>query len=211
MHSIQPRIPHPIVRYSLPLALAAAALAFQVGGDPLILALRFERGAVAGGEWWRLLSGHLVHLGWSHLWLNIAGLTLIWALVGPLLSIRQWWITALVCAFGTGLGLVLGVPELEWYVGLSGVLHGLLAAGTVAGIAAGQRDMGLLLLALAAKLGWEQWRGPLPGSVEAVGGPVVVDAHLYGAIAGVGMALAVLVWRWMVRGHSSRRARPDSK
>lgn len=195
-----------LVRHGLPLALAVAAVALQWSGEAVIHALRYERGAViADGEWWRLLTGHLVHLGWSHLWLNLAGLALVWMLVGPYWSIRAWWITAFVCMAGTSAGLLLGMPDLVWYVGLSGVLHGLLVAGVLAGVAARHKDMMLLLLGISAKLAWEQWHGPLPGSVEAAGGPVVVDAHLYGAIAGALVAVVMLG-----RRHGVVRARQGS-
>ncbi len=194
MHTVHPRLSS-LARYSLPLALAVAAIALQWGGEVVIPALRYERGAIIGGEWWRLLTGHLVHLSWSHLGLNLAGLALVWMLVGAYWSVRAWWIIAFVCMAGTSAGLLLGLPDLAWYVGLSGMLHGLLMAGVLAGIAARHKDMMLLLLGVAAKLAWEQWHGPLPGSAEAAGGPVVVDAHLFGAIAGALAAAVMLGWR----------------
>ena len=43
----------------------------------------------------------------------------------------------------------------------------------------------ILLLLLVAKISWEQFSGPVPGSELTSGGPVVVDAHLYGALGGV--------------------------
>ena len=71
-----------------------------------------------------------------------------------------------------------------WYVGLSGLLHGLLAAGITTKLR--QPDGETLLLAglLIGKLVWEQFGGPLPGSEVTSGGPVVVNAHLYGALGG---------------------------
>ena len=45
-----------------------------------------------------------------------------------------------------------------------------------------------LTLLLVGKLAWEQWHGALPLSGDM---PVVVDAHLYGAIGGA-LAGAVL-------------------
>ena len=46
------------------------------------------------------------------------------------------------------------------------------------------------------KIGWEQWHGPVPGSETTSGGPVVVDAHLYGAVGG---AMAALLMRIRVK------------
>ena len=89
-----------------------------------------------------------------------------------------------------GLGFVFLEPQLDWYVGFSGVLHGGLAAGALAWWRQESRPLALVLtLILVAKLFWEQrWGGlPLSGGL-----PVVVDAHLYGAIGG-GLA-ATLLW-----------------
>jgi len=81
-------------------------------------------------------------------------------------------------------------PQLLWYVGLSGVLHGALAAGGVAWWRYESKPMAALLSAIFfGKLTWEQWQGALRLS----GGlPVVVDAHLYGACGGV--TAAAILW-----------------
>jgi rhomboid family GlyGly-CTERM serine protease len=76
-------------------------------------------------------------------------------------------------------------PELYWYVGMSGLLHGLLAAGIVTRLRKIDAETAILLLLLVAKISWEQFSGPVPGSESTSGGPVVVDAHLYGAVGGI--------------------------
>jgi len=86
-------------------------------------------------------------------------------------------------------------PDVEWYVGLSGLLHGLLTAGLLASFLAGSRDALLLGLLVAGKILWEQVSGPLPGSQGLAGAAVVVDAHLYGALAGAAAAIVVRVGR----------------
>jgi membrane associated rhomboid family serine protease len=68
---------------------------------------------------------------------------------------------------------------------MSGLLHGLLAAGIVPRLRQLQAETAMLLTLLVAKIAWEQLSGPLPGSESTSGGPVVVAAHLYGAIGGV--------------------------
>jgi rhomboid family GlyGly-CTERM serine protease len=187
---------HSAVRFWwLPASLALLALMTALGGEEAARVFRYERAAILDGEAWRLFTGHVVHLGGSHLGLNLAGLFLVWLLTGRALRPGEWAVVLGGTALLNGLALLAFRPGLEWYVGLSGVLHGLLLAGVLAGWRAGLRDAPLIAGVVVIKLVWEQVSGPLPGSVEAAGGPVVVDAHLYGGISGVLAWLAVLAWR----------------
>jgi rhomboid family GlyGly-CTERM serine protease len=169
----------------LPLSLALCVTLIALGGSELSVLFRFNREAILHGQLWRLFSGHLVHLGWSHCWLNIAGLALIWALVGSVFTTRQWLIIIAGSALGISLGLIAFNPKLAWYVGLSGVLHGMLVAGAVTEIRRGRHSSYALLILVVAKLVWEQMLGPLPGSEASAGGTVIIDAHLYGGLCGL--------------------------
>jgi rhomboid family GlyGly-CTERM serine protease len=184
------------------LLLGCAAL--QIAG--LDLWLRYSRAGIGAGEWWRLVTGHLVHLGAAHLAMNALGAVLVAWLVGAHLRPLAWAVTALACALGIGMGLFWGRPDLEWYVGLSGVLHGLLVAGGVAALA-DQRERGfagILLMAVIAKLAWEQVSGAATASAALAGGAVVVDAHLFGAITGaIAGAIALIGHYWRVRARAS--------
>jgi len=185
------------------LLLSCAAL--QIAG--LDLWLRYARGGISAGEWWRLVTGHLVHLGAAHLAMNAIGAVLVAWLVGAHLRPLAWAVTALACALGIGMGLFWGRPDLEWYVGLSGVLHGLLVAGGLAALA-DQRERGfavMLLMAVSAKLAWEQVSGAVSAPAALAGGAVVFDAHLFGAVTGAIAGVITLI------GHCwSARARPSS-
>lgn len=170
--------------------LGVLALAASLGGMNGLL--RYERAAVLAGEWWRLASGQLVHLGLAHLAMNLAGLALIGWVFAPGLDARQWlWVLA-----GSWLAIVAGFlvlePQLAWYVGLSGLLHGLLLGAALLdrGYPVAIR-IGVIGVTLA-KLAWEQWAGALPFTAEAAGGPVVVDAHLYGGLGG--LLAAAIAW-----------------
>ncbi len=176
--------PH-LERWLLPLVVLGVSLILLVGGDTVREALRYERAAIAAGEVWRLVSGHFVHLGSSHVALNMAGLALVWYLVGDVLSRAQWLAVMALGVVLIDLGFWFFNPELRWYVGLSGVLHAMLAAGLIVSASAKRKDAVVVAVIVAAKIGWEQFSGPLPGSVESSGGAVIVDAHLYGAVAGV--------------------------
>jgi rhomboid family GlyGly-CTERM serine protease len=147
--------------------------------------LQYDRAAIAAGELWRLLTAHLVHLDYHHTLLNCAGLALMWALFARAYPPRHWAVVLLVAIAAIDAGLWLGDSTLRWYVGSSGALHGVMAAGTLAHLRRAERDGWLLAAFLAGKLAWEQWAGPLPLSGRD---PVVVDAHLYGALGGLAAA-----------------------
>jgi len=165
------------------LAISIAVL-LALTGDWGRELLRYDRLAIGGGELWRLLSGHFVHLGWSHVALNAVGLVLISYLIAARFSSIQWLLISLLIIMGIDLGFWILEPQLAWYVGLSGVLHGLLAAGVASGMRDGHSDSWIIGGLLVIKLIYEQLVGPIPGSEGSSGGDVVVAAHLYGAIAG---------------------------
>jgi len=173
------------VRRSAPLvAVGLLAVAVALVGEGASRALRYERQAVLDGQIWRLLTCHLVHLGWGHLLLNLAAGGLIAALLGRFARP----IALLPAALGVGLGLVAFSPGVGWYVGLSGVLHGLLGSGALAaGLAGNWGGWGALSL-LAVKLAYESFWGPFPGSANLAGGPVVLQSHLYGTLASLPLA-----------------------
>lgn len=179
--SIEPIAESRLAAWGLPAALAAACLLVALTDSwP---ALRYER-ALLGAEPWRLLTGHLAHLGWMHLALNLAGLAAVWALLGALLRPAAWLAVLLACALGVSGGLYLLDPDLAWYVGLSGVLHGMFVAGALAGLGRARLFHALLLVGVVVKVAYEQVAGADIGSAELVGGAVVVDSHLYGVLAG---------------------------
>jgi rhomboid family GlyGly-CTERM serine protease len=162
--------------------LILALVLLSLLGENARLLLRYERGSILQGEYWRLLTGHLVHGNWLHLFLNAAGLGLLVGLFPDHYSPRQWLFIALLGLVAIDVGFVLWEPQLLWYVGLSGVLHGALAAGAVAWWRYESKRLALALSVIfVGKLVWEQVHGALPLS----GGlAVVVDAHLYGALGG---------------------------
>ena len=161
--------------------------------------LGYERGAIAAHQWWRLLSAHLVHLGWEHSLLNMLGLALLWALFAREYSPRRWlWIVLLSMACIDG-GLWFLRPQVAWYLGASGVLHGALAAGACALYRRGEGTGAVLLLLLVVKLIYEQQAG---ASLFMSSVPLAPDAHLFGTLGGL---TAGFVPRPPVRGSAARR------
>jgi len=172
------------------LGLLAVLGCLALGGEPTLLALRYERTALAHGEWWRLLSAHFVHLGVRHLLLDSAAVVLLWVLYARELS-ASLWIFVLLGTIGTiDAGLWWANPQVLWYVGVSGVLHGVWAAGAAHSVwrdARRELTGWLLLAALGGKLLYEYRAGE---SLLVASFPVVTAAHRYGALGGL-LALAL--------------------
>jgi len=165
------------------LLVISAALA--AGGDELRDLGRYDRLAIESGEYWRLVTGHLVHLGFGHLWPNLVALAIIGLLFDDVFRNADWWRLAAASAAAIDLGLYMLDPAVSWYVGLSGVLHGFVAAGALALLLRRQALGAVLAVGLTSKLLFEQIVGPVPFTAESVGGPVVVAAHLYGSVGGL--------------------------
>ncbi|MEW8383895.1 MAG: rhombosortase, partial [Candidatus Thiodiazotropha taylori] len=137
---------------------------------------------------WRLITAHLVHLGWGHLTMNLLGLWMVWGLLLNNLPAQRCGLILLLITLITSTALWFFSPQLVWYRGLSGALHGLLIWGLLKQMKQEPLLSVSLLIAVLVKIAWEQWQGPLPGSESMADGPVVVASHLYGALSGM------LVW-----------------
>lgn len=184
----------PLLLVLLPCLLLASL------GEPARLLLRYDRAAIAHGQPWRLFTGNFVHMGAGHLLEDMAGLVLLWLLFEDVL--RDWRMPAVIClgALAVGIGLYLGDPQVYWYVGISGALDAVWAAGSSRLMLKRDRFGWMLAVVLVAKLVYEQCFGALPFSSVASGGNVIVDAHLYGALAGAVIGFASgLPWHRIMR------------
>jgi len=160
----------------------------ELGGEPLRAALSYQRTAIAAGEWWRVVTAHFVHLDANHALLNGLGLVLMWALFARDYSPLRWLAIYLVASLAISAGLWFLDPEVPWYRGASGALHGVMAAGTLAHLRRRDLDAWILAAFIVAKLSYEQIAGSMPFAGTA---NTLVDAHLYGAIGGLALALCL--------------------
>ena len=181
----------------IPAFITIIACVVTLGGDDAREWLKYDRLAIDNGQYWRLLSGHLAHMSVGHLVLNVAGLYLVWMLVGNGLSVAGWILVLSAGVTGIDLGFWFLDKNLVWYVGLSGLLHTLLVAGAFAGLWKRRAESLVILVVVFGKIAYEQIAGPLPGSELSSGGPVVVNAHLYGALAG--LICGIAIWRRVAR------------
>lgn len=173
----------------------------------LLEALAYSRQAVADGEGWRLLGASFAHLSTAHLLANAAGLLLLALLLRPVLGPVRF--TAVLA--GAALGVPIGVhafTTLDWYVGLSGALHALLAHGALR-LRAVDRSHGIVLLAVAAaQVAFDQTR-----SVSWLGEPLAPQSHLIGFAIGLAIVPLEGLLRQLpaVRRRSRRDAGPHGQ
>lgn len=178
-----------------PLALALLVIVLEVFGTSARAWLAYERVALASGEWWRALTGHLVHLGRYHAALNLAGLVALLLLCPAVLPAREWVRRVVLLSLSISLGLYVFLPDLGSYVGLSGVLHGLFLLGLLPMAQRGDRIATACLIYLVGKLVWEQTIGVPLSDEQAIGGRVVTHAHLFGTLAALVYGYAFGVFR----------------
>lgn len=172
--------------FALPIVIVVFALIVQA--TTLQDSLDWQRSQIDAGQWWLIISGHFTHLGWEHFLLNCLALLIIWELFYRhrkvwLVVVELLWLCLVV-----GLGIYLFNPDVEWYVGLSGILHGMFLIGLSSELH-WKNKIGLIVaVGFAAKIVWEQNVGITTGLIFEEDS-VLVDAHLYGTLGGLIVAL----------------------
>lgn len=170
----------------LSLAFAALMLILTAFHNTIFPALSLERSAVFSGEYWRLLTGNFVHFGWAHTLMNVAAFLLCSIALLDKLSIAKYCALLIWCCLIVGGGIFHLNLEYGTYAGLSGAIHGLIVAGL---LLSKQHPLWIRVIALGllvAKLVQEQSPNYTATDLQTlVPVPVAVDAHLYGAIAGL--------------------------
>lgn len=145
------------------------------------------------GEPWRLLTGHWVHAGWEHLLLNLVNLVLL------RLAFRQWpgsgqlYGFMLYAAVLIGIGLWL-TTSLKFYVGFSGILHGLLIYLLLLHWNQYRVVFGLAIIVVVGKVISEQLYGANPLSTAVIGLSIATEAHVFGVISGFSFWLFAAVY-----------------
>lgn len=147
--------------------------------------LAYYHNGIAEGEIWRLVSATFCHTNFNHLVMNILGLMITLALFADLFKTVKIFPIIIFCSLFIGLCLFFFDTEVIWYVGLSGVLHGLFSYGVATDISKKDSWGYLLGAGLVIKIIDEQLFGASQSTVNLISAEVLVNAHLYGAIAGV--------------------------
>jgi rhomboid family GlyGly-CTERM serine protease len=151
---------------------------------------RFQQDWVQKAEFWRVVTAHWTHFSWQHLLLNSLGLVLIVAIARPAWSIGRWIVYNLLLAIGISMLLTWFNPELNWYVGYSGVLFGVFLLAAIE-LFKTERIIALLLgLGVCIKVVLEQTSSATVTTSDFIGVPVIIDAHLYGILLALAITLA---------------------
>ena len=165
--------------------------------------LRYQPDWWFESEYWRGFTAHWVHANWQHLVLNATGLILCMTIAAPKWPVHRWIVYNIYLATGISTLFTLRNPELDWYVGYSGILFGIYLLAAV-DLYHRNRSIALLLgAAIVIKVVLEQFSDIRTGSGDLIGIPVIVDAHLYGLLLGLSIALAQRVYTiWLEQGNT---------
>lgn len=162
--------------------------------------LMFDRDAINEGQIWRLFSAHFVHLSPAHLLGNSLGVVLLAYIAGRSLNNLIGILLLVWCLLVVGIGLYGYAGYLEYYVGLSGVLHGLLLVAPFVSTFYSRRIAVCFLLVIVSKVAWEQSSFYDDMSmVGVIGGRVEANAHLLGVIAGLFFLLVYYAYSYYLK------------
>lgn len=174
------------------LTLAAIMLGLIVLGERGESLFEFDREKIAQGDWYRLLSGHLIHYGNYHLMMNIAGLGLTLGVLWSHLNTRHFLWVSFSSALFISLGILFFSPTLFYYGGFSGIIHTLIAFALITDFKQAPATNSIVLTLLLIKVGYEQTAlyDPHHALLPVL---VAVDAHLYGVIAGIILSIIYIL------------------
>jgi rhomboid family GlyGly-CTERM serine protease len=172
--------------------LVIALLAVLIFGSPSARALcLFDRAEILRGEWWRCLTGHLVHFTPSHLLFDV----FVFCGSGAIVERRSrpvLWMLLVTAAAAVGSALLFWEPALRFYGGLSGVVMALL---TFVGLGLCVRrgwprliGVGMLVVFTIKLVGETFLNQPLFVELDSLPIRIVPLAH------GVGMATGGVFW-----------------
>ncbi len=162
----------------------------------LTAGLQLDFNSVTGGQWWRLLSGHLTHYDGQHLFWDL----LMFVVLGAICerqNRKRFGVFLVIMATVVSLTVMFTSAGISEYRGLSGIDTGLFAwltigqlrtslAGRDRYFAAFWAMSGFLLM---GKLGFEMMTGDVL-FVQTDGFKPMLESHLAGAVVGALIALA---------------------
>lgn len=155
-----------------------------------VATLEFDRQQILAGQVWRLWTGHWVHTHSSHLILNAVVAVALYSIIFTRLKTLELLFCAVAFSCLISVSLLYWYPHLDWYNGLSGVLHGLVSYYTLRLALAQNKNYGLGFIAVWLKVLFEFYQGQLGHQQVLAGMTVISQAHYIGAWIGSCAALS---------------------
>jgi rhomboid family GlyGly-CTERM serine protease len=165
--------------------IALLAILAYLLNDEIDSLFVYQYQLISQGELWRIFTGHFLHTNGIHLLLNLAALILLWALHGHFYNLKNYSLLFITSALICSAGLFYFSPEIHQYVGLSGVLHGILVFGAILDIRYKDKTGYLLFIGVWLKIVHEQYYGASKQVSTLIDANVAIDAHLWGAVGGL--------------------------
>lgn len=189
-NSITSYVRHVFLRSNIIFFLLASLFLFILQFiQAFITNLAFERTLIEHQEYWRLVTGGLVHANTPHLILNLIGLFLLLTLYENQIALRVWSVISLLQVFCVNLAIYLMLPSTEFYLGFSGALHGLYSWYSVTEWRRRHSWFPVcVLLILFIKLGVDAISANSI-STQIIGMNVHWQSHWIGSITGIVLAL----------------------
>lgn len=188
------------------LILILQLLALISPEDNITRLLEYNREAITGGEYWRVISGHLVHNNLYHTATNLTALVFFILIFmqnesvqnanTPQKSVKEFTTINLLAMIFISTGLYIFSPDLHFYVGFSGVLHALFVYYFIVRYQESPLIYAIVLIVIFSKLAWEQTPWHDSASTAAlIETPVATLAHLLGGTSAVLLALISYIFK----------------
>ncbi|MDA9557048.1 rhombosortase [Vibrio sp.] len=140
---------------------------------------------IKSGDYWRIITGNFTHTNTIHLIMNLIGLVVIQFIFQP----PTRTLSLLLIGLSTAVGLANLMTDMVYYSGLSGVLHGLFIYCALMEALNKRKSSWLLVTGIILKVGWENTLGSTESTAQLIGARVAVEAHLFGLLSGLFIAL----------------------
>ena len=150
-----------------------------------ITVLDYNRESIINGEYWRLISGNFNHTNIYHLLLNLGALAVIGGLHYRYYNSAAYTGLILVLSIGVGVGILWLSPSTQLYVGLSGILHGIIIVGAIIDVTKKYYSGYVLIIGTIIKVINEQLFNSPVAMSQLIEAKVLTEAHLYGLVTGL--------------------------
>ncbi len=160
----------------------------------------YDLSMIHSGEYWRVITAHFVHSNLWHAVMNYAALLVICSLFPSSILSIQLISSLVLMSLIVSTGFYFLYPQLGTYVGLSGVLHGLLVWLAFVNFKYEPRFCSFLIIILIGKVLYENIH---PASTidtqQLIGVRVSTESHWIGAISGGVSYMFLFIYDVMVK------------